>query len=31
MFGVGDLAAAQPRLLVKLLHQAVAGVIVSDA
>src|SRR5947208_9840885 len=25
MFGVGDLAAAQPRLLIELLHQAVAG------
>ena len=31
MFGVGDLAAAQPRLLVELLHQAVAGVVVGEA
>ena len=30
MFGVGDLAAAQPRLLIELLHQAVAGVVVGD-
>ena len=31
MLGVADLAAAQPRLLIELLHQAVAGVFVSDA
>src|SRR6266478_4345533 len=31
MFGIGDLAAAQPRLLIELLHQSVAGVIVGDA
>ena len=31
VFGVGDLAAAQPRLLVQLLHQPVAGVVVGDA
>jgi hypothetical protein len=31
MFGIGDLAAAQPRLLIELLHQAVAGVVVGDA
>ena len=31
MLGIGDLAAAQPRLLIQLLHQAVAGVIVGDA
>ena len=31
VFGVGDLAAAQPRLLIQLLHQAVAGVVVGDA
>ena len=31
MLGIADLAAAQPRLLVLLLHQAVAGVVVGDA
>ena len=31
VFGVADLAAAQPRLLIELLHQAVAGVVVGDA
>ena len=31
VFGIADLAAAQPRLLVELLHQAVAGVVVGDA
>ena len=31
MFGVADLAAAQPRLLIELLHQAVAGMLVGDA
>ena len=31
VFGVGDLAAAQPRLLIQLLHQAVAGVVVGNA
>ena len=31
VLGVADLAAAQPRLLIQLLHQAVAGVIVGDA
>ena len=31
VLGIGDLAAAQPRLLVQLLHQAVAGVVVGDA
>ena len=31
VFGIADLAAAQPRLLVHLLHQAVAGVVVGDA
>ena len=31
VFGVGDLAAAQPRLLVELLHRAVAGVVVGQA
>jgi len=31
VLGIGDLAAAQPRLLVELLHQAVAGVVVGDA
>ena len=31
MFGIGDLAAAQPRLLIELLHQAVAGMVVGDA
>ena len=31
MFGVGDLAAAQPRLLIKLLHRGVAGMVVGDA
>ena len=30
VFGVADLAAAQPRLLVQLLHRAVAGVVVSQ-
>ena len=30
VFGVADLAAAQPRLLVELLHRAVAGVVVSQ-
>ena len=31
VFGVGDLAAAQPRLLVELLDGAVAGVVVGQA
>ena len=31
VFGVGDLAAAQPRLLVELLDRAVAGVVVGQA
>jgi hypothetical protein len=31
MLGIADLAAAQSRLLVHLLHQAVAGVVVGDA
>ena len=31
VFGIADLAAAQPRLLIQLLHQAVAGMIVGDA
>ena len=31
VLGIADLAAAQPRLLVQLLHQAVAGVVVGDA
>ncbi len=31
VFGVADLAAAHPRPLVKLLHQAVAGMLVGDA
>ena len=31
VFGIADLAAAQPRLLIQLLHQAVAGVVVGDA
>ncbi len=31
VFGVADLAAAQPRLLIHLLHQAVTGMVVSDA
>ncbi len=31
VFGVGDLAAAQPRLLVQLLDGAVAGVVVGQA
>src|SRR5215472_9263547 len=31
MLGIGDLAAAQLRFLVELLHHAVAGVVVGDA
>ena len=31
VFGVGDLAAAQRRLLIELLHQAVAGMVVGNA
>ena len=31
VFGIADLAAAHPRLLVQLLHQAVAGMLVGDA
>ena len=31
VLGIGDLAAAQPRLLIELLHGAVAGVVVGQA